>query len=112
MRQHLRRTRSSALRRTLLAVLLPGDTRWLEGASLDIRRRVVLAADAEDRLTTWMTDHLLLGWTPCASKDETDALEAQWIKEHQPTLNTDCTGHGHVLTALKREFITAITDAG
>nr|WP_053004929.1 hypothetical protein [Kocuria sp. SM24M-10] len=40
--QHLRRTRSSALRRTLLAVLLPGDPSWREGAALDGRGRVVL----------------------------------------------------------------------
>ena len=51
LRQRLRRTRSSALRRTLLAVLLTGDGKWTEGASLDSRRRVVLDTDAEDRLT-------------------------------------------------------------
>ncbi|MGK7222138.1 GIY-YIG nuclease family protein [Kocuria flava] len=112
LRQHLRRTRSSALRRTLLAVLLTGDGKWTEGASLDSRRRVVLDADAEARLTAWMADHLLLGWARRASKDETDALEAQWIKEHQPALNTDGTEHGRLLTHAKRDFVTAVTNTG
>lgn len=109
LRQHLRRTRSSALRRTLLAVLLTDDAQWIHGASLDSRRRVVLDTDAEDQLTAWMIEHLLLGWVPCTSKDETDALEAEWIKQHQPPLNTDGTEHGQGLTELKRGFIGAIT---
>ena len=108
LRQRLRRTRSSALRRTLLAVLLTGDGKWTEGASLDSRRRVVLDTDAEDRLTAWMTEHLLLGWVPCTSKDETDALEAEWIKKHQPALNTDGTEHGRRLTERKSQFIEGL----
>ncbi|WP_143709849.1 GIY-YIG nuclease family protein [Kocuria flava] len=109
LRQHLRRTRSSALRRTLLAVLLPGDGKWAEGASLDSRRRVVLDADAEDQLTAWMTGHLLLGWVRCPSKDETDALEEGWIKEHQPVLNTDGTTHGRELTERKSRFVEGLS---
>ena len=99
----------AALRRTLLAVLLTDDAQWIHGASLDSRRRVVLDTDAEDRLTAWMIEHLLLGWVPCTSKDETDALEAEWIEKHQPALNTDGTEHGQRLTELKRGFIGAIT---
>ncbi|MGQ1838216.1 GIY-YIG nuclease family protein [Kocuria turfanensis] len=100
--QHLRRTRSSALRRTLLAVLLPGDPSWREGAALDGRGRVVLEEAQEQRLTNWMQEHLLLGWAVCETKDEVDALERRWIEEYEPVLNTDSTEHGAELTGLKR----------
>lgn len=99
--QHLRRTRSSALRRTLLAVLLPGDPSWREGAALDGRGRVVLDEAQEQRLTAWMQEHLLVGWAVCQTKDEVDALERRWIADHQPVLNTDGTAHGATLTGLQ-----------
>lgn len=102
--QHLRRTRSSALRRTLLAVLLPGDPSWREGAALDGRGRVVLDEEHDQRLTAWMQEHVLLGWARCETKDEVDALEKCWIREHQPVLNTDGTEHGAELTELKGAF--------
>lgn len=102
--QHLRRTRSSALRRTLLAVLLPGDPSWRDGAAVDGRGRVVLDEAHEQRLTAWMQEHLLLGWARCETKDDVDALEQRWIAAHQPVLNTESTGHGPELTELKRVF--------
>ncbi|MEX5296060.1 hypothetical protein QYM41_12355 [Kocuria sp. CPCC 205268] len=102
--QHLRRTRSSALRRTLLAALLPGDASWREGAAVDGRGRVVLDEEHEQRLTAWMQEHLLLGWARCGTKDEVDALEQQWIAVHQPVLNTESTSHGGQLTELKRVY--------
>ncbi|MEX5236081.1 GIY-YIG nuclease family protein [Kocuria arenosa] len=102
--QHLRRTRSSALRRTLLAVLLPGDPSWRDGAALDGRNRVVLDEEHEQRLTAWMQEHLLLGWAGCENKDDVDALEKRWVAAHQPVLNTEGTGHGRELTELKRVF--------
>ena len=58
VRQHLRRTRSSTLRRTLLAVLLLRDLSWQEDSALDGRNRVVLGGDGEERLTVWMQEHL------------------------------------------------------
>ncbi|WP_336650293.1 GIY-YIG nuclease family protein [Kocuria rosea] len=102
--QHLRRTRSSALRRTLLAVLLPGDPSWRDGAAVDGRGRVVLDEAHEQRLTAWMQEHLLLGWAECGTKDDADALEQHWVAAHQPALNTEGTGHGPELTKLKRVF--------
>jgi hypothetical protein len=102
--QHLRRTRSSALRRTLLAVLLPGDPSWRDGAAVDGRGRVVLDEAHEQRLTAWMQEHLLLGWAECGTKDDVDALEQHWVAAHQPALNTEGTGHGPELTELKRVF--------
>lgn len=102
--QHLRRTRSSALRRTLLAVLLPGDPSWRKGAALDGRGRVVLEEAQEQRLTAWMQEHLLLGWAVCETKDDVDALERRWIAEHRPVLNTDGTAHGAQLTGLRGAF--------
>ncbi|MEX5257589.1 GIY-YIG nuclease family protein [Kocuria arenosa] len=102
--QHLRRTRSSALRRTLLAVLLPGDPSWRDGAALDGRNRVLLDEEHEQRLTAWMQEHLLLGWAGRENKDDVDALEQRWVAAHQPVLNTEGTGHGPELTELKRVF--------
>ncbi|WP_272026591.1 GIY-YIG nuclease family protein [Kocuria rosea] len=102
--QHLRRTRSSALRRTLLAALLPGDPSWRDGAAVDGRGRVVLDEAHEQRLTAWMQEHLLLGWAECPTKDDVDALEQHWVAAHQPALNTEGTGHGPELTELKRVF--------
>ncbi|MFF0990605.1 GIY-YIG nuclease family protein [Kocuria nitroreducens] len=102
--QHLRRTRSSALRRTLLAVLLPGDPSWRDGATLDGRNRVVLDEAHEQRLTAWMQEHLLLGWAGCGTKDDVDALEQRWVAAHQPVLNTESTAHGQELTELKRAY--------
>ena len=55
-----------------------------------------------------MADHLLLGWVRCASKDETDALETEWIEKHQPALNTDGTEHGRRLTERKSQFIEGL----
>lgn len=102
--QHLRRTRSSALRRTLLAALLPGDPSWRDGAAVDGRGRVVLDEAHEQRLTAWMQEHLLLGWAECPTKDDVDALEQHWVAAHQPALNTEGTRHGPELTELKRVF--------
>lgn len=102
--QHLRRTRSSALRRTLLAALLPGDPSWRDGATLDGRNRVILDEAHEQRLTAWMQEHLLLGWAGCETKDDVDALEQRWVAAHQPVLNTEGTGHGPELTELKRVY--------
>lgn len=107
--QHLRRTRSSALRRTLLAVFLPGDPSWREGSAIDGRGRVVLDGPSEERLTAWMQDRLLLGWMPCANMDKVDALEKRWICEFQPALNTDGTTHRARLTELKRAFREGLT---
>ncbi len=45
----------------------------------------------------------------CEPKDETGALEAQWIEEHQPALNTDDTEHERLLMDVKRGFITDVT---
>lgn len=108
VRQHLRRTRSSALRRTLLAVLLPCDPSWQNGAALDGRGRVVLEPKAEEDLTEWMQERLLIGWMPCANREEVDVLEKRWICVHQPVLNTDGTKHGSELTEAKRTFLDGL----
>lgn len=107
-RQHLRRTRSSALRRTLLAVLLLDDQSWRDGAALDRRGRLVQDADAEGRLTTWMQERLRLGWISRQSVADVDAVEMRWISEHQPAMNTDGTEHGFLLTARKRAFLDGL----
>jgi hypothetical protein len=107
-RQHLRRTRSSALRRTLLAVLLPDDPSWRNGCTLDGRGRLALNADAEHRLTTWMQEHLLLSWVPRKTVADVDSFDKWWICEHQLVLNTEGTKHGSLLTAGEQAFLQGL----
>ncbi|NUT04192.1 MAG: GIY-YIG nuclease family protein [Hamadaea sp.] len=59
-RNHLARSGSSTLRRTLAGLLLPTE-HW------ETRRtdRVVLVPAAELRLTAWMHEHLRLTWYAC-----------------------------------------------
>jgi hypothetical protein len=65
---------------------------------------VVLDKAQKQRLTTWMQEHLLLGWAVCQSKDDVDELERRWIAGPQPSLHTDGAGHGSRLTGLKQVF--------
>lgn len=107
-RQHLQRTRSSALRRTLLASLWPLSPRWAEGAALDIRGRVDPGKQAEDCLSAWMSEHLLVGWIQLDDVAEVDALEAAWIACYAPPLNTDGTAHRPKLVSRKQDFVQEI----
>ncbi|MFG1636235.1 GIY-YIG nuclease family protein [Pseudonocardia alni] len=78
---HLRRSGSSTLRRTLAGLLLDEQeyrTRWSD--------RVVLVDDDEARLTQWMSENLRVPWceypTPRAG-------EADVIRALDPPLNVD-----------------------
>lgn len=78
---HLRRSGSSTLRRTLAGLLLDTEhyrTRWTD--------RVVLINDDELRLTEWMSTHLRLSW---CENPMPAALEPGIIATLRPPLNVD-----------------------
>jgi hypothetical protein len=83
-RDHLYRSGSSTLRRTLAGLLLEEQglhTRWTTD-------RVVLIDDDELRLTAWMRQQLLLSW--CQHK-EPRHVETNVITRLRPPLNIDHT---------------------
>jgi hypothetical protein len=76
---HMRRTGSSTLRRTLAGLLLDDErytTRWTD--------RVVLVDDDEARLTGWMTENLRVSWCEHPAPRE---VEADVIRTLHPPLN-------------------------
>lgn len=78
---HLRRSGSSTLRRTLAGLLLDEErlrTRWTD--------RVVLVDDDEIRLTKWMTTNLRVSW--CEHPAPRD-VEAAIIRILRPPLNVE-----------------------
>lgn len=78
---HLGRTGSSTLRRTLAGLLLDDEqyrTRWTD--------RVVLVDDDERRLTAWMVTHLHVSW--CEHLTPRD-VEESIIHVLRPPLNVD-----------------------
>lgn len=80
---HLRRSGSSTLRRTLAGLLLVElglRTRWTD--------RVVLVDDDELRLTAWMRQQLLLSW---CQHGEPRQVEADVIIRLRPPLNVGHT---------------------
>lgn len=86
VRNHLRRSGSSTLRRTLAGLLLHTEgyrTMWTD--------RVVLVPEDEDRLTTWMHQNLGLTWIERA---DPRPLEDQLIRKLLPPLNIDGAAAG------------------
>jgi hypothetical protein len=80
---HLRRSGSSTLRRTLAGLLMDEQglrTRWTD--------RVVLIDHHELRLTAWMREQLLLSW---CQHDKPRQVEADLITRLRPPLNIDYT---------------------
>lgn len=78
---HLGRTGSSTLRRTLAGLLLDDEhyrTRWTD--------RVVLIDDDETRLTQWMVTHLHVSWREHPSPRD---VEQSVIHTLRPPLNVD-----------------------
>lgn len=78
---HLRRTGSSTLRRTLAGLLLDEQgyrTRWTD--------RVVLVDDDEARLTEWMGNNLRVSWCEYPTPGE---VEGDIIRALRPPLNLD-----------------------
>lgn len=95
---HLRRSGSSTLRRTLAGLLLDDErfrTRWTD--------RVVLVEDDEIRLTAWMTANLRVSW--CEHPTPRD-VEASIVGMLHPPLNVDhATGPSVVvIKAARRRY--------
>ncbi|RUL89846.1 GIY-YIG nuclease family protein [Verrucosispora sp. FIM060022] len=78
LRNHLRRSGSSTLRRTLAGLLVT------EGYRTTWTDRVVLVPEDETRLTAWMHTHLRLTW---AEDAEPATIEAALVRRMHPPLN-------------------------
>jgi hypothetical protein len=98
---HLRRSGSSTLRRTLAGLLLDEQgyrTRWTD--------RVVLVDEDEVRLTEWMGANLRVSW--CEHPTPRD-VEGDIIRTLQPPLNLDhASGPAlHVIKAARRLYFAS-----
>ncbi|MEU5100270.1 MULTISPECIES: GIY-YIG nuclease family protein [Streptomyces] len=90
---HLRRSGSSTLRRTLAGLLMPTEgyrTVWTD--------RVVLVPEDEERLTEWMHEHLSLTWV---EHPDPLSVEGELISRLAPPLNVDGAGEGAALDAVR-----------
>ncbi|MFR9797904.1 GIY-YIG nuclease family protein [Streptomyces sp. MS06] len=90
---HLRRSGSSTLRRTLAGLLMPTReyrTMWTD--------RVVLVPEDEERLTAWMHAHLALTWV-----EHPDPLpwEGELVARWEPPLNILGAAPGAALDAVR-----------
>jgi len=95
VRNHLRRSGSSTLRRTLAGLLLAEH-----GYRTERTDRVVLIAEDEARLTAWMQSNLRLSW--CEHPDPVE-VERAVIARWAPPLNLDhATGAIHDIVAAAR----------
>ncbi|GIF99543.1 GIY-YIG nuclease family protein [Catellatospora citrea] len=87
VRNHLARSGTSTLRRTLAGLLMAAErytTMWKTD-------RVVLTPVDEVRLTTWMHRNLRLTWFPC---DDPRSHETRLITELGPPLNVEGAAPG------------------
>lgn len=92
LRNDLRRSGSSALRRTLAGLLMPSEgyrTMWTDG--------VVLVPSDELRLTAWMRTHLRLTWAEFPYPEE---VEGELIWRLVPPLNVHGVDAGDVQAAV------------
>jgi hypothetical protein len=91
LRNHLRRSGSSTLRRTLAGLLVS------EGYRTTWTDRVVLVPEDEARLTTWMHTHLRLTW---AEDAEPATIEAELVRCMHPPLNVHGVDPEHIQPAV------------
>ncbi|MEV0002917.1 GIY-YIG nuclease family protein [Micromonospora sp. NPDC050980] len=91
LRNHLRRSGSSTLRRTLAGLLVP------EGYRTTWTDRVVLIPEDETRLTAWMHEHLRLTW---AEDAEPADIEAELVRRLHPPLNVHGVDPEHIQAAV------------
>ena len=91
LRNHLRRSGSSTLRRTLAGLLVS------EGYRTTWTDRVVLVAEDEARLTASMYAYLRLTW---AQDAEPATIEAELVRRVHPPLNVHGVDPGHVQPAV------------
>lgn len=101
---HLRRSGSSTLRRTLAGLLMPTEgyrTMWSD--------RVILVPEDEERLTGWMNKHLALTWT---EHSDPLSVEGELISMWRPPLNVDGAVQSAALDAVKLARATYYGSAG
>ncbi|WP_245923096.1 GIY-YIG nuclease family protein [Paractinoplanes atraurantiacus] len=91
LRNHLRRSGSSTLRRTLAGLLVT------EGYRTTWTDRVVLLPQDEKRLTAWMHANLRLTW---AEDAEPATIEAELVRRLHPPLNVHGVNPEHVQAAV------------
>lgn len=91
LRNHLRRSGSSTLRRTLAGLLVS------EGYRTTWTDRVVLVPEDEERLTAWMYAHLRLTW---AQDTEPATVEAELVRRLHPPLNVHGVDPEHLQAAV------------
>jgi hypothetical protein len=91
LRNHLRRSGSSTLRRTLAGLLVS------EGYRRTWTDRVVLVSEDEARLTAWMYAHLRLTW---AEDAEPATIEAELVRRVHPPLNVHGVDPEHIQAAV------------
>lgn len=91
LRNHLRRSGSSTLRRTLAGLLVS------EGYRTTWTDRVVLVPEDETRLTAWMHEHLRLTW---AEDAEPTVIEAELVRRLHPPLNVHGVDPEHIQAAV------------
>ncbi|MDG4834087.1 GIY-YIG nuclease family protein [Solwaraspora sp. WMMD1047] len=91
LRNHLRRSGSSTLRRTLVGLLVS------EGYRTTRTDRVVLVPEDEARLTAWMSAHLRLTW---AEDAEPATIEAELVRRVHPPLNVHGVDPEHIQAAV------------
>ncbi|GIE30499.1 hypothetical protein Ait01nite_035440 [Actinoplanes italicus] len=91
LRNHLRRSGSSTLRRTLAGLLVS------EGYRTTWTDRVVLIGEDETRLTAWMHANLQLTW---AQDAEPNSVEANLVRRLHPPLNVSGVDPEHVQAAV------------
>jgi hypothetical protein len=91
LRNHLRRSGNSTLRRTLAGLLAS------EGYRTTWTDRVVLVPQDEARLTAWMYAHLRLTW---AEDAEPATIEAELVRRLHPPLNVHGVDPEHVQAAV------------
>ena len=91
LRNHLRRSGSSTLRRTLAGLLVS------EGYRTTWTDRVVLVPEDEARLTAWMHANLTLTW---AEDSEAEAIEAALVRRLHPPLNVHGVDPDHLQAAV------------
>jgi hypothetical protein len=87
LRNHLRRSGSSTLRRTLAGLLLS------EGYRTTFTDRVILVPEDETRLTAWMHANLWLTW---AEDAEPVSIEATLVRRLHPPLNVSGVDPDHL----------------
>jgi hypothetical protein len=105
LRDHIRRTHRSTLRRALAAFLYVREG-WTPG--LTRGGRPALVAASETKLTAWMCENLQVSWAVCPRPRD---IEAAVIRRLRPPRNSNhnAAHPAHEIVRVRREAWTAAT---